>query len=1176
MAVVGPNGSGKSNLTDAVRYCLGEQSSKVLRASKLEELVFAGTPERPGAQFSEVTAVFDNSDGHLAVDFSEVAITRRTTRDGDSQFFINKAACRRRDVHELLMGSGIGPGSFSVLGSKEVDMVLSSDPKERRQMLEETAGTNRYRFRKNEASRRLEQTRQNVVRLHDILTEVTASASESHKAVDRCHRYKKAQQQLRELDINLSQANYNAIKQQNAQASLALDEAQRLSIQADQYEQETNAALEAVEQARTQRQEQHQQILQVVAQLREQLSSSKASHEALFRQAKQIEQNSRSAGARLDNIQERWQERQKELVLLRAALPELNDQAQQAAEQLQQLQQQFEACPQVRSGNTAEIRAKLAQLDRRRSQLQARQESLKARNEQYQQRQQEAEMQASAYLQEAQPSPTAALSAEEVTKAQTASLQAAEEEQQTAKQGQALRQSIIQTRTKRQETEKRRRPLATRVMELEAVLEDRVGLPPAVRTVLNWRESGTIGVIAELIKTKPGLEAAMEAALGGRLSDIVTEDRQAASRLIDRLKRERAGRVTFWPLDLERRELEPIALPTQQGVVGQAMNLISFPSNLRPVLSQMLGQTVIMQDLPSALALYDKCRGRRPHLVTLQGEHLSPIGAVTGGAIKGDRSGMLVRRQQLDTARQTLEDLDTQVSDLIKLEETQTQQLAQAELALTKAREATRHSRQQVADLQAELHRHDQDALRAAQAAEKLQAEAAQLKQRIETQNAELATLEQNQNTIEDEWDQLRSQLTRSQEEDAEIQLQRERLRRQILDANLTTSKAAQALEDKNRQIAELQKRCEELLEDKQQANDEISQAGEMRGQIDLEEQQLQQSIAELTASLAKQEVSVADYKEQYEQQDAQQKALRQQQALASKKARELGEKLRALETEQHASQLSLRQAEQQLAELNITEAAPTPPDFDLAKSEAQARRLRGYLENFGSVNLGAIEDYERLSARQQQLTEQISDLEQASASFTSIMQEMDRASVLEFKKVFAEVNKTFGRLFSEIFAGGWARLELQNPDDWLESGVEIIACPPGKKMQNLMLFSSGERALAAIAFLLSLLTHKPSPVVVLDELDAPLDDSNVEKIAARLKEYSASTQFLVITHNRKTMEYADRLYGVTMEEPGVSKLLSVELCGSEGQGRPLASTFFTRNQSIAAEAKKQLVYSGN
>lgn len=1137
MAVVGPNGSGKSNLTDAIRYCLGEQSTKTLRGTRLEEMVFAGTPARRPAPQAEVTAVFDNSDGHLPVDFSEVAITRRTSKDGESTYLINKTPCRLKDIHELLMGSGIGPGSFSVLGGKEVDMVLSSDPKDRRNMLEETAGTNRYRFRKREAARKLEQTGANLVRLKDILKEVEGSLEESRKAVERYERYKKAQDQLQGLERNVALKDLEIIEGKAGGIRQKAAQVEEASRQADEREHRLAEELEQAEAARSVLDGRRDQALAQASHTREELGRSKAAYEALFQRASELEHTARSAGQRLESSQERLQHRHQEVQDLARDLPALEEALNEARQKLDGLKKELQAMPEPRQGPGAEIRARLATLERERSQISARMESLKARSEQEAQRRQEALQQAEALRQE---SPQKALDPLEPLQKLAEDAKQRETEAEDARK--ATAQRLQDLRARRAEAEKQRRPLTSRRAELEAILEDRAGLPPAVKAVMHWKEPGTVGIVGELIQVREGLEIAMEAALGGRLNDVITKDRHTASRLIDRLKREKAGRVTFWPLDLDRKEQEPMALPTREGVVGWALELLGFSPELRPVLAQMVGGTVVMKDLPSALALYDRCRGRRPHVVTLQGEYLSPSGALTGGSMRGDKSGMLARRRQLDEARKNLQDLEAELARLHQAEESATTELARHEQALGRAREEERQARQAVADLQAEIRRHEQDAQRARAAAEKLEAEARNLEEKAKQHAAETVKAQERLDAIGEEWDDLRERLTRSQEEEARLQVQRENLRRQVMEAELEAQSRAQRKAEREREVERLRGRHEELEADRQAATHELERATKARADLEREGVELQVRLEHLSTALQEQEAALEAVRGESSGQEDRLKKLRADHAEASKRARELGEELHRHQVELAGLEAHLEEARTRLEEIGDVEGEEPAPDFDLEKARAQARRLRSFLENFGSVNLGAREDFERLSGRHEELATQIDDLEEASEGLRRIMAEMDRASIHQFQATFHAVNETFGRLFSEIFGGGWARLELCDPEDLLESGVEIVACPPGKKLQNLTLFSSGERALSAIAFLLSLLTHKPSPIVVLDELDAPLDDANVEKVAGRLLEFSTSSQFLVITHNRKTMEFADRLYGVTMEEPGVSRLLSVEL----------------------------------
>jgi chromosome segregation protein len=1142
LAVVGPNGSGKSNLTDAIRFCLGEQSVKAMRATRLEELVFAGTPTRKGSPYAEVTAIFDNSDQLLPLETSEVAITRRLEAEGDSKFYLNRTPCRLRDIHEMLMGSGIGPGSFSVLGGKEVDQVLSTDPKERRNMLEETAGVNRYKFRKREAHRRLEKTSANLTRLHDILRELELQLEESHKQLERYRKYREAQVELKALELELAIQEWSRLLQNIADTEEKLVQAK---IQLQQWQEQAELArreLEAASVEKRERDRQREEGQARCAHWREQSSLSRAGLEALEKQRHQLQHSALSAQQRLESATSRLAECQLELEAARARWPEAEAAHLRCQEELQRQRAQMNELPHLGQGPHAQLRQQLAQVEKDQHQGLGRRETLRARQEADDYRIleliEERERMRSEVLSAAnQGSEDAELGTQMEEASQLLAQVEAEKKGVEAKLGELIQQ--------KRQLETQRRPLVSRLAELEAILDDGSGLPPAVRAVLAWKESGTVGLLGQLIKVPQGLEQAFEAALGGHVNDIVTRDRRAASSLIERLKQERIGRVTFWPLDLERMPPPPPQLPDRRGVVGLALELLGYPREIESVLAEMLGRTVIMEDMPSALQLYDRCRGRRPHLVTKSGEYLNPSGALTGGSSRNNQGGLLSRKRLLDEARSALQQQELELQRCHDREEKLLAQRSQCEQTLQAAREALRAIKSERADQEAELRRHQGERERLQRALSKAEEELRTLQLRTQGADAELDELEEQLAEWAKARQSLEEQLSQYQEEEARLQQLREERQRQLLDAEVEAQQRKLTWESLQSERTRLTARQEELSTDLEQAQSERDRCQSIEGGLVAEEERLRLALDTAQVELEQSQQRLEQMRLENLEREAAWAALADRSSRAQEDCRHGDHRVTKLEAELQALVERKQEALERLGDLpegeEVRPSRPMEP-AELEKAKQRASRLRHFLENFGSVNLGAQEDHERLEARHLELKSQVDDLEEGAASLKAIMAELDAVTIEKFKETFERVNETFGKCFNDLFQGGTARLELTDPNDMLDSGVEIVACPPGKRLQNMTLLSSGERALSAMAFLLSLLTCKPSPVVILDELDAPLDDSNVERVAQRLGQFAASSQFLVITHNRKTMEFADRLYGVTMEEPGVSRILSVKL----------------------------------
>lgn len=1142
IAVVGPNGSGKSNLTDAIRFCLGEGSPKAMRATKLEELVFAGTPGKKGSPFAEVTITFDNSDGVLPLDMPEVGITRRLDADGDSKFAINKVTCRLRDIHELLMGSGVGPGSFSVLGGKEVDMVLSADPKDRRAMLEETAGVNRYKFRKREAQRKLEKTALNMTRLNDILRELEAQLEDSHKQLARYEKYKAAQTELRDLEAELAVHEWVRLDQLRVAIQEKLVALEQQLQQADHDYHELRLQLTGLVERKRGFDDEREAKNQQLSSIREELAVARTTQQSLQQRAQQLESASQSAMQRWESAQARLRDQQAEFQALQARLPELRREAEISEATWKNARQEMEQLPSMTQGPHAQLRVQMAQLEKENNQLVSRRETLKGRKESDILRNLELEEQTAQYRTELKKLQSVeAGSTEDIAERLSHAQQLTQEQEKVRQEADAALEKL---RNDRRKIESERRPLVSNIAELEGLLEDRSALPPAVRAVSQWREPGTVGLIGELIKVPQGLEVAYEAALGGHVHDVITRDRRVASRLIERLKQERIGRVTFWPLDLERMAPPPLQLPDRKGVVGGALELLNYPKEIESVLSEMLGRTAIMEDMAMALALYDRCRGRRPHLVTKQGEYLNPSGALTGGASRSNQGGMLSKRRLLDEVKAKLANNEKLLKSFQEKEELLQNERQKADQALQAAREVMRLLKQDQADSQANSRRHQTDLERAQKGLKKAEEELELLITREAQSTKELAQISDRLEEIEGEREDLEEQLSRFQEEETKLRVARESLQRRLIDVQVDYERKRQQLQEIEREIGRFEQRKAELQADAQVAESEGKSALESRLGLTQEGEQMEAKILALQERFAQEAESLEELRLRAAATDEEYAVAGKQLEQAESRQKQANNKVSQAQVELASAETRVEEALQRLGSEPGEDDLPKAPMSmeDIEKMRQKGNRLRNFLENFGSVNLGAEEDHERLVSRFEELNTQVADLEAGADSLRHIMAEMDHITVSQFREAFFRVNDTFGRIFTELFQGGTARLEMVDPSDFLDSGVEVVACPPGKKLQNLSLLSSGERALSAMAFLLALLSCKPSPMVILDELDAPLDDSNVERVANRLLEFSTSSQFLVITHNRKTMEFADRLYGVTMEEPGVSRILSVKL----------------------------------
>ena len=1158
MAVVGPNGSGKSNLTDAIRFCLGESQVKALRATKLEELIFAGTPDKAPAPYCEVTVVFDNTDAKLPVDLAEVAITRRLSRDGGSRFGINGTTCRLKDIHEMLMGSGVGPGSFSVLGGKEVDRVLSSDPKDRRMMLEETASVNRYRYRKKEAQRKLEQTDDNLVRLRDILREVGEQLGESKKQLQRYERYQASKDELGNLERRVALHEVTTLRAKATELTTQLSSLESLMAEAKLREDAARQAMDGFVAEKEAADRERERLSAELSALRERSGANSASKDALKDRRRQMEQTLSQADRMLHTGADRVQSQMDRLGELSSRRTELGEEQTRARQHLEIMAEELARLPQEAGGTPAqELRQRRDSLHKRQGLL--REEAARHGAEESADHDRREELEFRQLELSDQSASAEAPAGETAEFFDLAALEKEQSETEESAERLRVRRATLQKELEEQvtngrELESHRRPLVGRIAELEALAVDHSSLPPAVRAVMRYGNPGVVGLIGELVKVPEGLEVAFEAALGGAVNNIITRDKRVASDLVEQLKRDRVGRATFWPLDLSRKPSRRPELPDRRGVVGWALELLDYPAEIGPVLEQILGKTVVMDDMPSALAMYERCYSQRPHIVTRGGEYLNPSGALTGGAKRNDQSGVLAARSKLMQARQ----------DLVALEKASHSVVSRVEKirnGLKEAEEALGRRQERLAELSAVLlqgraqdqernRRHERLASERARLTAELEKLTERCAERVRLATERTVELE----SIGVELARIEMELAGFKQQEDELGQRREALHRERLQAEMRVERAAEKLADLERERQREEERLNDLRSDRARAEQDLARNREGLTALDGEAERIEVEAKALLKRVEAKTEELRQVRLAHQAIDCKAEGMRQDFARANSAMQKHSGEAHRLElertkvvTQYEESMARLRDGRSDTEQLLMV-AQQTDPmtPAELTGARSRIGQLRHFLENFGGVNLGAREDFERLSTRYGALETQINDLAEGKESLEKIMRELDQATTQLFREAFERVNDTFVRLFCDLFGGGQAKLVLCDPDDVLESGVEIFCCPPGKRQQNMMLMSSGERALCAIAFLMALLACKPSPIVILDELDAPLDERNVEKVATRLLEFSTSSQFLVVTHNRKTMEYADRLYGVTMLEPGVSQVLSVELANVE------------------------------
>lgn len=1157
--IVGPNGSGKSNIADAVRWVLGEQSAKILRGHKMEDIIFAGSDKRKPLGMAEVILNIDNSDGSLPLEFSAVSVCRRAYRDGDSEYLLNGRQCRLADIRELFMDSGVSNNSLALIGQGRIQEVVNMKADERRLLLEDAAGIVKYRSRKQTAQRKLADTEQNLTRIWDIISELTTRLAPLAEQSSRAETYLQLKEDADKQEINLILQNMLENRDNQQKNAAALAETQKLATTAESSRLRMEADLAAARLA-------YDQAEAAITTARQQLFELKTGREQAEAQCELWQEKMRTAQANIQRLQD-------ELSLL------LQQDSGFVAEVERLKQAKVDAAAELQA-QEAEIAAQEAAFAAQRDaveELQAEQEQ--ARQEILDNSSQLANLQneqaflAKAFadgeqaLQQAQQN-IAALQGEnqeigrlaEQTQAELAGLQQsrAQNKNSLLQQGQTLDEMearIVQANEANVAVRMKLNSEESRLKILTEMAENKSGFYPGVRAVLRARQqgrpqmAGVLGVVLDLIESDVQYSLALEAAVGAGLQNIVVQDDRAARACVAYLKQEKLGRATFLPLaSLKWRanqELEQALTAAYAGVIGRCSQVINCAPEVRPAVEFLFANTLLVEDLDVATEVA-RLHRQQFKIVTLAGDIISPGGSITGGSRQKNAGDLLQKKNQLaelqrsvrhlqqqsEQGRQRLQALQAERDNLAA--ERAALAAADRELELQylgKVKDVT-HLRDNLADKNEQLaqleralanNRREQEHMQRRQ--EELAAELADWGSISERANQLLADLQQQQEQQNSAMEAGRQALEQSRLQALARQqvyqnLAGELTRLTAEKGNLFTQKEQkeQAIADWQRQQADMQ----QTWQSKRQ------EAQSFYGQIATAEQDLTAAVSDNSAR-----------KQQIEEWERQTAVLSQNAARYAQELTQLKIKEARLQAEDEADS-------QKLAEgfaLSYEQALPLLDNSRGRQELADSlKELKRKLTALGSVNLEAIEEYRQVRERHEFLSAQREDLMEAHASLNNVIKEMDEIMARRFRETFEQVNRNFGQTFEQLFGGGSAALFLTEPDELLTTGVDLLVQPPGKKLINYNLLSGGEKSLVGVALVLAIFQVKPSPFCILDEVDAALDEANVERFAEYIKMFKQKTQFIVVTHRQGTMEAADRLWGVTMEKDGVSKIVSVRL----------------------------------
>ncbi len=1151
--IVGPNGSGKSNVADAVRWVLGEQRVKQLRGGTMQDVIFSGTENRKPLSYAYVAITLDNGDHQLPVAYEEVTVARRLYRSGESEYLLNGTVCRLKDVQELFYDTGIGKEGYSIIGQGQIDRILSTKPEEARELFDEATGIVKFKKRKKTAEKKLEDEKQNLLRVNDILSELEKQLGPLERQAEKAKEYLKKRETLKEYEIHVFLMEMEEIREQveklKKNRKIAEDdmeettrafentklEYERIEKELEGIEQQIDAAREGESSGRLKK----QQLKGQIAVLKEQARSAQASSRHYQERMESIE------GERKEREEEKRSvlEEKSELDIQLSQARKVQEEAQEALDQIQQSIQDSQT-------NMENSKNEIISLLNQRSSIKGKIQRYDAMTEQIQIRKAEvnqkliqmksAELGQDELLKEQE---------EELLRIQTELQEKNAEREATESRIQELQQQITICRKRLEDGQTAYHREASRLESLRNLAERYDGYGNSIRRVMEQRErqKGICGVVADLIQTEKKYETAIETALGGSIQNVVTEDEETAKRLISYLKQNRFGRVTFLPLTAVKnpQQFRQEQALKEEGVVGLAHTLVETEERYRNIMEQLLGRTLVVDHIDHAIALQRKYRYSL-RIVTLEGESMNPGGSMTGGAFKNS-SSLLSRNREIDelTVRveQQKQEMEKIQKKLVEIQNERSRcylELDAGAAALQEIRVFENTARINVEQLREQKRSADESFRQFGKESTELDRQASEIQEMKRESQQELRDSEAMEKAHTYAVETYQSRLEEERLKETEAQ---KRLEEYHLDTASILQKAEFMASSLNRvegELKKLQNEQEELLRSRSQADEDTRsrEAGieSLQAELDQTDQTIQET-AEKVQMLQKQK----------EEQSASHKNFFGRREELSSRRNELDKELFRLDSQKEKlDETSENLMNHMWTEYELTYNAAVPlrkeEYTDLPELKKNCSMVKEEIRNLGNVNVNAIEDYKEVSERYTFMDGQRKDLLEAEEALKQVISELDSGMQKQFREQFALIQKEFDKAFKELFGGGRGTLELIDEEDVLETGVRIISQPPGKKLQNMMQLSGGEKALTAIALLFAIQNLKPSPFCLLDEIEAALDDSNVVRFAKYLHKLTKYTQFIVITHRRGTMNAADRLYGITMQEKGVSTLVSVNL----------------------------------
>ena len=1153
--VIGPNGSGKSNISDSIRWVLGEQSIKSLRGSKSEDIIFAGTQNRKSLGFAEVSIVIDNSDGKLPIEFSEVVVTRRIFRNGESGYFINKTPCRLKDVLELFMDTGIGKDGYSIIGQGKIDEILSNKSEERRNIFEEAAGIVKYRVRKNESEKRLEQTKLNLLRINDILSEIETNIDLLKTQSEKAKKYLSLREELKSIEIGLFLYNIDnyklnldeIVKNIDIINSNRTDEEARMSVLQNLKENlkiELEEIMSKIEQTQNLAFESEKKIEQINSEINvqtERISNNKQNYERYLKEIEDLQKRNEEITEekenriqKKDNLMSNREKFVHELEEKENKLKELSDKLTEEEKNIEDKKKQVEEDTEDKYKNKEAINI----IEINNQNLQKRQKTVENEIQDTISKLDEKRMLKSDIL-------------------TTFNEKEAKREE--------YKEKLAKIKTKKEEATSKIKEYEDRLNTLSSTLrikdskqkflsemeKEKEGYSRAVKAILleceknSQLNKGVKGVLANLISVPEKYQTAIETVLGATLQNIVTDTEEDAKKLIEYLRQNSLGRASFLPISsVKGKKVDRLIKNNLEGVIGIASDLIKTDKKYEGIILNLLGRTVIVNNMDTAIILARQ-NSYSFRIVTLKGDIINSSGAISGGSNSQKTTSIIGRTNQIKELEKEIDDLNKQIEQISKEKEKYEQSIE----SLLKEVETLEQTSQEIeieyATEKQKLELLEETIQSLETKLDELRSETKEIDETIRINFEKKKELEQTILALDQEITELTEKIKVFAEQNKEKQKYIDDLNFDITNLRISVS----SFDESSNSLEEILERIEKELqtnitsiENKTKQNENIVKENqELKVSIEEAQEKIKQTKLDVSTSsdvvenLKKEKISKNEHIRKTEEDIEEKYAI----------IEEIKNQANKLEVKKSKLDVELEQIINKMwedYEVTPNNVGEYKKPNNVQETTKQVKTLRDQIKDLGSINIDSIEEYKQTKERYDFMCEQRLDLENSSSKLKKVIQDMTKIMKEQFETQFKVINKNFGEVFKELFGGGKAELKLTDEEDILNSGIEIEVHPPGKKLQNMSLLSGGERAFTAIALLFAILKINPAPFCVLDEIEAALDDVNVYRFADYLKKFATETQFLVITHRKGTMEAADTVYGITMEERGISKLLSMNL----------------------------------